>query len=162
GGVAPVGQVGEERLQLRRGQHALVGDGARRQAGEVDAGLVFGALAHAVGVALQVDAGEAGGGAAGGAGEERLGEVRHGLAGGGAAVARLHGQVVPAEDGEAFFGGDGLDAGDGCCAVGLAGGQERDAGGVGAGFGQVEAGGGAVELVGDLGEDPGAVAVVGV
>src|SRR5690606_12940401 len=75
---------------------------------------------------------------------------------------RSHGPVAPAEDGQAFFGGDGLDAGDGCGAVGLAGGQERDAGGVGAGFGQVEAGGGAVELVGDLGEDPGAVAVVGV
>ena len=46
--VARVGQVREERLELRRGEHALVGEGAGGQRREEDAELVLGALAQPV------------------------------------------------------------------------------------------------------------------
>ena len=45
--IALVDQVGEEVVELVGGQHALVGEGARRQRREVDVGLVLGALAQA-------------------------------------------------------------------------------------------------------------------
>ena len=47
GGEPLVGQVGEERLELAGGEHALVDEGARGQRREVDVGLVLGALAQA-------------------------------------------------------------------------------------------------------------------
>ena len=51
-----VGQVREEAVELVGGEHALVGQGAARQGREVGVGLVLGALAQAVGAALEVDA----------------------------------------------------------------------------------------------------------
>ena len=158
--VPRVGEVREEGLELGCGQHALVGDGARRKAGEVDAGFVFGALAHAVGVAFQVDPGEPFGGGPGTAGEEHLREERHGFAGHRSAVPRVDGQVAPAEHGEVFFCGDAVDGGDRGGAGGFVGGEERDSCGVGPSVGERETADVAVELVG-MGEDA-HPAVVGV
>ena len=71
----------------------------------------------------------------------------------------ITGHFAPAQDRQAFFGGECFEAGD-CGGVAVAGscGQEGGADGVAAGRGQVEAGDGAEEFVGDLGEDAGAVA----
>jgi len=55
--VPGIGQVGEERLELDRGQHALVHDGAGREAGEVHPALVFGPLAQAERHSLELHAG---------------------------------------------------------------------------------------------------------
>ena len=54
-GDALVGELGVERLELRLGEHALVDQRARREAREVGAGLVLGALAQAVRAALEGD-----------------------------------------------------------------------------------------------------------
>ena len=56
GGEALVGQVGEERLELAGGEHALVDEGAARQRREVDLDLALGPLAQAEGEAVEVDA----------------------------------------------------------------------------------------------------------
>ena len=56
GGEPLVGQVGEERLELPGGEHALVDDRAGRQRREVDLGLVLGALAQAEGDPVELDA----------------------------------------------------------------------------------------------------------
>ena len=53
---ARIRQVGEERGELHRGEHALVGDGAGRQRREVDADLMLDALADAEGLAVELDA----------------------------------------------------------------------------------------------------------
>ena len=55
-GVPRVRQVREERLQLPRGQHALVGERAGGQRREVQAVLALGALAQAVRAAVELDA----------------------------------------------------------------------------------------------------------
>ena len=73
GGDPLVDQVGEEVVELVGGEHALVGEGARRQRREVDVGLVLGALAQAEREPLQRHAGDAGAGA----GDEELAERRH-------------------------------------------------------------------------------------
>ena len=57
-GEARVGQVGEERRELTGGEHALVDDGARRQAREVDAGLALAALAQRERQPVELDAAE--------------------------------------------------------------------------------------------------------
>ncbi len=82
-------QIQVERLELRRGQHALVDEGLAGKAWEIDrfaagavlaralgAEFVLGALAHDVGAALQVHPR--------GAGDEQLPERRHRIAGQGA------------------------------------------------------------------------------
>ena len=68
--VPGIGQVGEEPLELRRGQHALVHDGPGRQAGEVHAALALGPLAQAEAHPLEFQAG-----LAAGAGDEHLQHV---------------------------------------------------------------------------------------
>ena len=61
GDVPAVGEVREERLQLGRGEHALVDDRAGRQGREVGAGLALGPLAQAEGHPLQRQAEHAAG-----------------------------------------------------------------------------------------------------
>jgi hypothetical protein len=174
--VALVAQVGEERGQLVGGQHALVGDGARGQRGDVEgaAGLgrgPLGPLAQHEGAPLQpghavdgLGAAERGGVGAGtdGLGDEQLGEVRHDRAGGRADVGavRVDRQLAPAEDGQALLGGQAGDVLDARGALGLVDGQEGDADGVLAHRRQVEVDLGAQQRVGDLREDAGAVAGV--
>ena len=51
--VPRIGQVREERLELQRGEHALVDDRRAGQAGQVQAGLVLGSLAQAVRLPVQ-------------------------------------------------------------------------------------------------------------
>jgi hypothetical protein len=157
GGVAAVGQVGEERLQLPGGEHALVDQGARGQRGEVDTALAFGALAQHEGDPVQLQAGAPARAVA----DEQLAEARHDRAGGVAEQVRAGRHVAPAEDGEALLGGDRGDGGDRGGVGRVVVGQEGDADGVTACRGKLEAGPGAQEGVGDLGEDAGAVAGVG-
>ncbi len=158
-------QVKVKRLQLRRGQHALVDEGLTGKAWEVDgfapgpvltralgAELVLGALAHHVGTPLQIHSG--------GACEEHLPEGGHRVAGQCAERRVVGRHLAPAQHVQALGLGDLLD--------GLArrGGvlrrlrQERDAGGVAARIGQVEFHHGAQKLVGDLQQDARAVAGV--
>ena len=104
---ALIGQIGEEGGQLHRGEHALVGDGARGQRGEVDADLVLDALADAEGLAVQLHAGE---GAVRGGHHQRL-EARHGGQRLQAETVGVGGHDAPGEDLEALVahdGGDGL------------------------------------------------------
>ena len=158
-------QVKVERLELRRGQHALVDEGLTGKAWEVNgfasravlaralgAELVLGALAHHVGAPLQVHAG--------GPGDEDLPEGRHRVARQRTERRLVGGHVAPAEHLEALGLGDLLDrlAGRGGVLRGLR--QECDAGGVAAVFGQVEFDDGAQELVGNLQQDARTVAGV--
>ena len=91
GGVHPlVAQVDEEGAHLRGRQHPLVDDGAGRQRGEVDTlHLVLDALAQHERAPLQLDALESA--------DEHLVELRHGVAGHGAQLRRVHGQLPPPE-----------------------------------------------------------------
>ena len=150
---AAVGQVGEERLELPSGEHALVDQRPRRQRREVDLGLVLGALAQAVGQPVQADAHPA----AGRGGDEHLAEERHAVARHLAHDVGVDGDVAPPEDPQSLLGGDGLDARLGLGALGLAGREEGDAHGIRAGDREVEVDDLAEEGVGDLGEDAGPV-----
>ena len=152
GGEALVGQVGEERLELTGGEHALVDDRAGRQGREVDLGLVLGALAQAEGHAVELDAAKPLLG-----GDEQLTEDRHALAGGLADEVGGHGHVTPGDDAKALVHRDVGDPllGQGALVVVL--GQVGHADGVGARLGEVGIQDGAEEVVGDLGEDAGAV-----
>src|SRR5699024_8508768 len=94
--------------------------------------------------------------------QEELGEVRHAAQGGGADGLRVHRDVAPAKDRQAFFGGEFLKGGDGGVALRGLLREEGGAGGVAAGCGKGEVGDRAEECVGDLGEDAGSVAGAGV
>ena len=153
--VALVGQVGEERLNLRRGQHALVHQRPRRQAGEVDAGLVFGALAQTEGHPLQPHAG-----LARDPGDEQLGQPGQHLAGALPAGGGVDGHLAPAEDGQPLVGGEAGDLGEDTGPFRIFDWQESQADRVAASFGEREAGDCAEESVRDLREDARAVAGV--
>ncbi len=155
-----VGEVEEEPLDLRLGEHSLVDDRARRQAREVDVLLgqfALGAFADAERRSFEVETGHL----VALRSEEDLREVRHGRRGRRAHVVGVHGQLPPPEHTHALFGGDALDGG-GCPATndGVVG-QEHDPRGVVAGIGQVEVGDLAEERVGELDQDARAVARVG-
>ena len=97
-GLEPaVGQVGEERLELPGGEHALVDEGATRQRREVDLGLALGPLAQAEGQPVQAEPDHP----ADGRGHEQLAEERHAVAGGLADELGGDRHVAPAEDGAA-------------------------------------------------------------
>ncbi len=164
-GEPAVLQVKVKRLQLRRGQHALVDERLAGKAWEIDgfatgsvlagslgAQLVLGTLAHDVRAALQIQAGRAR--------DEQLPERRHRVAGQGAERRLVGRDLAPAQHLEAL----GLDdllhrlARGGGVLGGLR--QERDAGRVAAVFGQVEFDDGAQELVGNLQQDARAVTAV--
>ncbi len=153
GGEAAVRQVGEERLELAGGQHALVDQGPRRQRREVDLGLALGALAQAVGQAVEADTDEP----TGRGGDEQLPEGRHAVARDLAHDLGVGGHVAPAEDAQVLLRGNGLDRGGGLGAPGLVGRQEGDAHGIRAGDGEVEVDDVAEEGVRDLRQDAGPV-----
>ena len=153
---ALVGKIQEEGLELHGGEHALVGDGACGQGREVDAHLVFDALADAEGLAVQFDACKL----AFGVGHDQRLERGHAGERLQSESVRVGGYDAPCEYFEAFFAhnfGDGLFllSGGGDVAV-----EECDAGGVVAFFGQFDACGGAHEFVGHAHEDACAVAGV--
>ena len=158
-------QVQIERLELRRGQHALVDHGLAGKAWEVDgftAGavlaralgteLVLGTLADHVGAALQLHAV--------GAGDEHLAEGWHRVAGQRAQRRVVGGYLAPAQYLQALGFGDLLDrsAGGGRFFRRLR--QERDAGGVTARLRQVEVDDVAQERIGNLDQDAGTVTAV--
>ena len=149
----PVGQVGEERLQLAGREHALVDEGATRERREVDLGLALGALAQAEGEAVEAEPDHP----ADGGRHEQLAEERHAVAGRLAHELGGHGHVAPPEDGEPLLGGQRLDPGDHLGPLGLVGRQEGGAHGIRTVDRQVEVDDLAEERVGDLGEDAGAV-----
>jgi hypothetical protein len=169
-----VAQVREEQRQLIGGQHALVGHGAARQRGDVEpaallARLPLGPLAHDVGDAVQLDAGEGPLGVR----EEDLGEPRHRRAGHGPDVGalRVGRHVPPAQDLEALLGGDALEQRDGLGVPVVVRGQEHHPGGVRVhrrpavlarpGVGQRDVDRRAEQLVGELHQDARPVAAGG-
>ncbi len=103
-GGARVGQVREERLQLRSGEHALVDDRARAQRGEVHARLPLGPLAKDEGEPLEVEFV-----VARRSGDEDLPETRHRAAGGLAHHGVERRDFPPPQNGESLVGGDGFD-----------------------------------------------------
>ena len=128
---ALIRKVQEEGLELHGGEHALVGDGACGKGREVDAHLVFHALADAERLAVQFDAGEL----PFGVGHDQRLERGHAGERLQSESVRVGGYDAPCEYFEAFFAhdfGDGLFllAGGGDVSV-----EERDAGGVVAFFG---------------------------
>ena len=108
GGEPLVGQVGEERLELPGGEHALVDEGARRQRREVDLGLALGALAQAEGEPVELDAAD---GRAVGARRRAGGRAACTSRAAAADQVGRDGHVAPGEDPQALLGGDVLDAG---------------------------------------------------
>ena len=106
---ALITEVGEEHAELRRGEHALVDQGAaaqRREVGTLLGGqFVFDALAGDEQLAVEIDSGSTGG-----IGHEQLPERRHDLSGAEAQTRRVDRHVAPTQHGQAFVGHDGVDA----------------------------------------------------
>ena len=150
-----VGQVGEERLELGGGEHALVDEGPGRERGEVGGGGVLGALAQPEDPAVEVEPGEP----ALLLGDVQLGERRHRRTGRRPDQRLGDRQVAPPEHAQALAGGDLLD---GRAGLGLGAGRQEDvAHGVVAGRRKGEARDLAQEPVRDLDEDARSVAAVG-
>ena len=107
---ALLAQVGVERLELERRDHALVDECAARERGEVRPELALGALAQTEGLAVESDADErlALGVVTAGPHEELL-EGRHRRARQVADVVGVDGHLAPAEDLEVLLAGDALD-----------------------------------------------------
>ncbi len=150
---ALVGQIHEEGLELHGGEHALVGDGACGKRGEVDAHLMFHALADAEGPAIEIDSGEP----AFRIGDDQRLEGRHAGQSLQAESVRVGRYDAPCEHFEAFFAhdlGDGafLLAGSRDVAV-----EERHTGGVVSRLRKLDVDGGAHELVGHAHQDARAV-----
>ena len=157
-GVGRVGQVGVERQQLQRGEHALVDDCRGRQAGRVQAGLMLHPLAQAERPPVQGQPGvptrlpiplQCG--------HEQLGEPRHRGPRARPAMRGVVRDIPPAEDGKALLC---RQPGDVCLcprALGLVRRQEDQPGRVAARRGQAEPAGGAEQGVRHLGEDAGPV-----
>ncbi|OUD83131.1 hypothetical protein CMMCAS02_09425 [Clavibacter michiganensis subsp. michiganensis] len=155
---ALVGEVGVERLQLERGDHALVDEGARGQRDEVGAELPLRALAQAEGEAVEGEPRRSVLRPRGVGGQEQVAERGHGLARQVAEVRRVDRDLAPAEDAQSLVAGDALDAGLQLLALGVVGGQEGHADRVLPHGREVEADDAAEERVRDLRHDPGAVA----
>ena len=156
-----VDQVGEEVVELVGGEHALVGEGARRQRREVDVGLVLGALAQAERQPLQRHAGHAAGPCAATKSWLNVGITPRAVLPSDVGLDR---DVAPAEDGEALLVGELLDPLAGLGDLLVVAGQERRADGVrvlAAGSSKPASADLAQERVGDLHQDAGAVAGVG-
>ncbi len=152
--VAGVGQVRVERLELQRGEHALVTDGARGQRDDVAVGLVFHPLAQAVRAPVQRNS------AFTRRRNENLAQRRQHVPGPTPAVLRVIGGVAPAEGGQAFLGGEPLHHHGSVRAGLIVSGQEHHPGRVAARRGKLEAAHRAEERIGDLGQDAGSVARV--
>ena len=156
-----VGEVGEELGQLGRGEHALVDERAARQRREVDVlsvdtrELVLTALADDEQLAVELDAG-----GAVRVVDEEVPEARHHAQGGGTDHRRVDRDLAPAEDAEALVLDDGVDPRHRLLGRFGVEGQEREADAVGARRREREVDDGPQEPVGDLEQDPGAVAGV--
>ena len=149
-----VGEVGIEGVELGRGQHALVEQRPSAERGEVDVGLVLGALAQAEHHPLQRMPGDA---RALGL-DEDLAEVRHHATGGDAHAGGVDRYVAPAEHRETLLVGELLDPRPRLRDVVRVAVEERRTDGVGAERGELEVDDGAEERVGNLDQDPGPVA----
>ncbi len=122
---------------------------------QLDVELVLDPLADDERLAVEVDAG-----GAGGVGDHEVGEGRHRGAGRGAEAGRVDGDVAPPDDVESLVGDDRLDRRPRLLGGDVVVGKERHPDGVGAGRREVDAlvpEDAAQEAVGDLDEDPGAV-----
>ncbi len=158
-----VAEIGVERFQLQRGDHALVDQGPRRQRWEVCAQLAFGALAQAEGLAVELDADKRRARDTGPRGlDEQLLERRCSVTGQLTQVIRGGRHLAPAENPQALVPGDGGDAVFERCTRLWIERQERHADRVASDRRQLEADDGAQELVGDLRDDAGAVARAGI
>ncbi len=156
-GDPPVGQVGEEVVQLVGGEHALVQQRAGAQRAEVDLRLALGALAQAERQPLQRHPGEPGPGR----GHEQLAEQRHHAPGRRAQELGVDRDVAPAQDDQALLVGELLDPLPGLghpVGVPL---EEGRAHGVRTGAGKLEVDHLGQEAVRHLEQDPRAVAGVG-
>ena len=141
-----VGQVRVERLQLQRREHALVDDRGPGQAGEVRAGLGFGALAQAERPAVQLRS------AFPGPGHEQLHQPRQHRPGTSAAPVWLMRDIPPAEDRQPLIAGQPLDGRHRRGVFSVAG-QEHQPGRVTARLRQGEVADRTEERVRDLGDD---------
>ena len=157
---ALVGQVGIERGEFGRGEHALVDERAarqRRKVGDLLGGqFVFDALAGHEQLAIEV---ESRGIAP--VSDEQLPERGHHRAGGGPQAVGLDRHVAPRDRLEAFFAQDAFDGVDGLVALVLGGGKKGNADSVVADGRQGRPGDGAQEPVGHLDENARAVTRVG-
>ncbi len=163
GGEALVAEVGVERLELERRDHALVDQGAGRERREVRADLALGALAQPEGLAVELDPAERDALVVGVRRlQEQLLEGRCRVPCQRAQVRGVGRDIPPTENGEALLRGDPGDPGLQLGALGLVEGQERHADGVASHGRQIETGDRAQERVGDLRDDPGPVSGSGI
>jgi hypothetical protein len=98
-----------EGLQLERRDHALIADGAGGHRDEVCAGLVLGALAQAIGAAVECHATERGDMAGLRARDEQLFEGGEGLVCEASEVGLIDRHLAPSEHVEVLNGGDAFD-----------------------------------------------------
>ncbi|MPM13783.1 hypothetical protein SDC9_60142 [bioreactor metagenome] len=154
GGHPLVVQLGEDLLQLHRGQHALVHQGAGGQRREVDLGLALGAPAQAVHHPVDLEAAAD----PGGRGDDQVLEVRHDVQRDRAQRVGDDRHRTPADDPQALLEGDLLDLLAGGAAAGLLGRQEGHADRVRAGRRELELAHVTQERVGHLEQDARTVA----
>ncbi len=158
-----VGEVGVERLQLERRDHALVDERAARQRREVHVELALDTLAGTERLAVEQDAADRRPGLARArAGDEQLFDRRHGVACEGSDLVGSHRNVAPPDDHEVLVDGDRFDRSlhggtfFGCCR------KERVADGVTADRRKLESGDRAQERIRDLRDDACSVTGAGV
>jgi hypothetical protein len=163
GGESLIGQIGVERFELKRRDHALVGEGAGRERHEVHLELALGALAQTVGQAVEHEAAERSPlGVVVAARDEELPDRRHGGPSESPEFVGADGHLAPAQDAQPFALGDVCDAGDDGVALRGVDGQERVAHGIVSDRWQVGRTDRAQEVVGDLREDSCTVARTGI
>ncbi len=161
GGQAPVGQVGEERLELPGGEHPLVDQGAAGQGGEVHVELALRALAQHEREAVEHDAGGALVHPV--ARDEEVAEARHARARGVPHQGGRHRHLAPSDDAQPLLAGEVGHRGARGGLLRVVVGEEAQAHGVLPRRRQFDPGlglDGAEEGVGDLQEDAGAVTAV--
>ena len=155
-----VAEVGVEDAELRRRQHPLVEQGASAERREVgllfDRQFVFEPLASDEHLAVELDTGRSGR-----VGDEQLLADRHHRPRAGAEAIGVHRHIAPAEHGQTLVDDDRLDHFLGLLGVGGVERQECHADRVRAYRRQLEAGNLAQESVGDLNQDAGTIAGVG-
>ncbi len=158
-----VGEVGVERLELQRRDHALVDQGAARQRAEVDVEFAFDPLACAERLTVEQDPADRSPGLPRSrTGDEELLDRGHGVARERSDLVRPHGDVAPPDDDQFFLFGDGLDRSLHGRAFARLCRKERVAHGVATDGREVEAGDRAKERIRNLSDDARAVAGAGV
>ena len=160
---ALIGEIGVERLELERRDHAFVHQRAGREGGEVDLQIALGSLTQTEGLSIDLDATD--GLAVGSrpdAADEELFERGHRRSGQFADLIGPNRNAPPSQNREVFLGRDRLHRALDLSSQRVVGGKERDSDRVSPHFREIELGDRLQKVVGDLGDDARAITGAGI